>query len=128
MEEAGWDGTQRESENLLERVAAEEGGWMRSVGSTDVGCDDLSLVAGEDDIGNDANVRVSVKDVRFDIITIILPSRGVGGDTMVDIGGVIFGAPSVLEAGSLGCYYIFVPACPERNPTGSGLHSYRDDR
>ena len=37
----------------------------------DVGCDDLGFVAGEDDVGRDANTRVSVEDVRFEIITFI---------------------------------------------------------
>ena len=43
-----------ERENLPERMAAREGGWVR-VGFADVGCNDLGLllgvIAGEDNVG-----------------------------------------------------------------------------
>ena len=61
-------------ENLTERVREGEG---RAGGFTDVGYDDLGIVAREDDVKFYANARVAVENVRFGIITCIwaLPSR-----------------------------------------------------
>ena len=70
----GGEGGERE-------FSGEGGSGRRGLGArggfTDIGCDDLSFVAGEYDIGCYANARVSVKDVRFGIITCkwAVPSR-----------------------------------------------------
>ena len=56
----------------MEREGIYRGGWTGDeggVGHTDVGCDDLGFVSGEDGVGCDANARVFVENVRFEIIT-----------------------------------------------------------